>query len=274
MTSQIDPTKSYKTYYTKTYLDGIDPAIYTFLVTKGYSNGSETIVAGEYLDGVLLVANQTKPDVVIDAAGDPVCFWGLNGCGGVTPTIAVEDANGNVTVLNGNGNIPLATTGNVGYVSSGELVMPGGAIKRVGTAYVLTPTQTVGATATTNTVTFGIPTLPFNSYLSIRSRQIVATSYAAAGSSHQIRMNTNISSTGPVPVFVITEDKNFGFGPYSGDSATSNYEYSINIPANTPAFTISANFSITILGLAGTTSASGTSGLAVVELSPQTEVIT
>ena len=93
MTSQIDPTKSYKTYYTKTYLDGIDPAIYTFLVTKGYSNGSETIVAGEYLDGALLVANQTEPDVIVDAAGDPVCFWGLNGCGGQSfDTFGLKDS--------------------------------------------------------------------------------------------------------------------------------------------------------------------------------------
>lgn len=125
MTTQIDPTKSYKTKYTKTYLDSVDTGIYTFLTSLGYSNSSKTIVAGEYLDGVLLVANTTKPDVVIDAAGDPVCFWGLNGCGGASTLIAIEDTNGNVTVLNGNGNIPLDTTYNAGYVVGGNLRVPG-----------------------------------------------------------------------------------------------------------------------------------------------------
>ena len=37
----------------------------------------------------------------------------------------VQDAAGNVTVLNVNGNIPLAATGNAGYVSGGKLVIPG-----------------------------------------------------------------------------------------------------------------------------------------------------
>lgn len=39
--------------------------------------------------------------------------------------VNVEDANGNFTVLNGNGNIPLDSTGNVGYVTGGKLRIPG-----------------------------------------------------------------------------------------------------------------------------------------------------
>lgn len=92
MTTQIDPTKSYKTKYTKTYLDSVDTGIYTFLTSLGYSNSSKTIVAGEYLDGVLLVANTTKPDVIVDANGDPICFWGLNGCGVDLDTFGVKSA--------------------------------------------------------------------------------------------------------------------------------------------------------------------------------------
>ena len=39
--------------------------------------------------------------------------------------VNIEDANGNVTVLNGNGNIPLDTTYNAGYVVGGNLRVPG-----------------------------------------------------------------------------------------------------------------------------------------------------
>jgi len=46
-------------------------------------------------------------------------------CGPSGEAALIEDANGNVTVLNVNGNIPLASTGNAGYVTSGELVIPG-----------------------------------------------------------------------------------------------------------------------------------------------------
>ncbi len=81
MTTILDPTKSYKTKYTKTYLDSVDPNIYTFLTGLGYTNGSATVVSGDYLDGVLLGADQTEPDVVLDAEGEQVCFVGLNGCG-------------------------------------------------------------------------------------------------------------------------------------------------------------------------------------------------
>lgn len=38
---------------------------------------------------------------------------------------AIQDANGNITVLNGNGNIPLAGAGNAGYVVGGNLRVPG-----------------------------------------------------------------------------------------------------------------------------------------------------
>lgn len=38
---------------------------------------------------------------------------------------AIQDSNGNVTVLNGNGNIPLDTTYNAGYVVGGNLRVPG-----------------------------------------------------------------------------------------------------------------------------------------------------
>lgn len=189
--------------------------------------------------------------------------------------VNIEDTNGNVTVLNGNGNIPFDTTGNVGYVLAGKLRVPGGAVKRQGTTYVLTPAQTVGSTATSSVGTFTVPSLPFDTMISIRTRQFVATSYAAANSSHQIRMDQIVTSTnvGIVPNYTITEDKNFGFGPFSSDSGTSNFEYTALVPANTPAFTISTSFRLTILGTAGTPSAAGTSGLGVVQLIPRTEVI-
>ena len=190
--------------------------------------------------------------------------------------VNIEDTNGNVTVLNGNGNIPLDSIGNVGYVTGGQLRVPGGAIQLKGTTYNLTPTQTVGATATTNTITFGIPTMPFASDLVITGRQIVATSYAAINSSHQIRMTTNIASTGPVlPIPVSTRDVILGFGTYNADSAEMYVQSSIiSIPANTPAFNVTANCNIQILGLGGTTSASGTSGIFTVVIKPKTETIT
>lgn len=81
MTTIFDPLKTYKTYYTKTYLDSIDTGIYTYLASLGYSNGAATILTGDYLNGVLLGADQLEPDVILDAAGDPICFIGLNGCG-------------------------------------------------------------------------------------------------------------------------------------------------------------------------------------------------
>lgn len=60
--------------------------------------------------------------------------------------VNIEDTNGNVTVLNGNGNIPLASTGNVGYVTGGELVIPG-AILEMDIVYstIYTTSTTPGA---------------------------------------------------------------------------------------------------------------------------------
>ena len=270
MTTQIDPTKSYKTKYTKTYLDSVDTGIYTFLTSLGYSNGSETILAGDYLDGVLLAVDTTEPDVIVDANGDPVCFWGLNGCGGTSTPVAIEDANGNVTVLNGNGNIPLATTSNVGYVTSGELVIPGAEVFIKGTTYNLTPTQTIGATATTSTASFAVPSVPYESYVVISGRQILATSYSTGGSTHQIRMTVNLASTGPVlALTVTTRDVVVGGGTYTSDSAEMYVQSRVYVPANTASFNITASGTIQILGLTGTTSASGTSGIFTVQRIPR-----
>jgi hypothetical protein len=214
----------------------------------------------------------------INAAGSLDCADILdNGANEATPIAPtnIVDADNNVTTPDANGDIPLATTSNVGYVAGGNLVIPGGAIQLKGTTYVLTPAQTVGSTATSSVGTFTVPSLPFDTMISIRTRQIVATSYAAANSSHQIRMDSIVTSTNVaiVPNYTITQDKNFGFGPYSGDSNITNFEYTALVPANTPAFTISTSFRLTILGVVGTPSAAGTSGLGVVQLIPRTEVI-
>jgi hypothetical protein len=225
-------------------------------------------------DGTSWILDWFEPELSGGVSCEDVFNNGAEQASPILPTNIV-DANSNVTTPNVNGDIPFDTTGNVGYVLAGKLRVPGGAVKRQNTTYVLTPAQTVGSTATSSVGTFTVPSLPFDTMISIRTKQIVATSYAAASSSHQIRMDSIVTSTNVAIVsnYTITQDKNFGFGPYSADSNTINFESTALVPANTPAFTISTSFRLTILGVVGTPSAAGTSGLGVVQLIPRTEVI-
>ena len=65
----------------------------------------------------------------VDDLGEGFCYDSttekINTVGSTSTPVAIEDANGNVTVLNGNGNIPLDTTYNAGYVVGGNLRVPG-----------------------------------------------------------------------------------------------------------------------------------------------------
>ena len=99
MTTIPDIKSTYKTWFTWASLT---PAQQAFATSQGYSSGSVSVAIGDIVDYVTQVAASTQT-LLVDANGDPVCNYGFNGVA----------------------NIPLAATGNAGYVTSGELVIPG-----------------------------------------------------------------------------------------------------------------------------------------------------
>jgi hypothetical protein len=82
MTTIPDIKSTYKTWFTWASLT---PAQQAFASSQGYSSGSVSVAIGDVVDYVTQTVASTQT-LLVDAASDPICFWGLNACGSTGAT--------------------------------------------------------------------------------------------------------------------------------------------------------------------------------------------